>query len=107
MRFFATSVMLQRQKGGHLSEILTRLSHVIRERFRLKGQVRAASVHGKITAIILTVMPFVLAAGLMVVAPLYIPSMVKDPLGKYMIAGAFLGILVGYYFMHRITNIKV
>jgi tight adherence protein B len=107
VQFFASSVLLQRQTGGNLSEILMRLAHVIRERFRLKGQVRAAAAHGKFTAIILTILPFVLAGGLMIVAPAYIPSMVKDPFGKYMIAGAALGIVLGYYFMHRITNIKV
>src|SRR5262252_7409071 len=56
VRFFVSAVMLQRQTGGNLSEILTRLGYVIRERFRLRGQVKAASAHGRITAVILTLL---------------------------------------------------
>ena len=54
VRFFTSSVLLQKQTGGNLAEILTRLAYVIRERFRLKGQVKAASAHGRLTATILT-----------------------------------------------------
>src|ERR1017187_433096 len=57
VRFFTSSVLLQKQTGGNLAEILTRLAYVIRERFRLKGQVKAASAHGRLTATILTVLP--------------------------------------------------
>ena len=57
VRFFASAVMLQKQTGGNLNEILSRLAYVIRERFRLKGQVKAASAHGRITAGILTALP--------------------------------------------------
>src|ERR1019366_5081118 len=57
VRFFTSSVLLQKQTGGNLSEILSRLAYVIRERFRLKGQVKAASAHGRLTATILTVLP--------------------------------------------------
>ncbi len=56
-RFFTSSVLLQKQTGGNLSEILARLAYVIRERFRLKGQVKAASAHGRLTASILTLLP--------------------------------------------------
>ena len=56
VRFFTSSVMLQKQTGGNLSEILSRLAYVIRERFRLKGQVKAASAHGRLTATILTLL---------------------------------------------------
>jgi len=106
-RFFVSSVMLQRQTGGNLSEILTRLAYVIRERFKLKGQVRAASAHGRITAGILTVLPIATLLGLYVVAPGYLQSMAHDPDGKWLIVGAFVGQGLGYYTMKRIINIKV
>ena len=64
--FFVSAVMLQKETGGNLSEILTKLSYVIRERFKLKGQVRAASAHGRITGLILTIMPIVLMFALLV-----------------------------------------
>ena len=107
VRFFVSSVMLQRQTGGNLSEILMRLAFIIRERFRLRGQVRAASAHGRITAAILTVMPIVLAMALTIVAPSYLSTMAHDPDGKYLILAAFTAQFLGYYFIRRIINIKV
>lgn len=107
VRFFVSAVMLQRQTGGNLSEILTRLGYVIRERFRLKGAVKAASAHGRITAVVLTLMPILVTAGLMVIAPAYLASMTKDADGRRMILGAVLGQAAGYYFIRRIINVKV
>jgi tight adherence protein B len=105
--FFVSAVMLQKETGGNLSEILTKLSYVIRERFKLKGQVRSASAHGRITGSILTIMPIVLMFALLAVAPGYLQGMIKDPDGRLLIIGAIGGQLLGYYFIRRIINIKV
>lgn len=105
--FFVSAVMLQKETGGNLSEILTKLSYVIRERFKLKGQVRSASAHGRITGLILTIMPVVLMFALLVVAPGYLQGMAKDSDGRLLIIGAIGGQLLGYYFIRRIINIKV
>jgi tight adherence protein B len=107
VRFFVSSVMLQKQTGGNLSEILVRLSYVIRERFRLKGQVKAASAHGRMTATILVLMPIVLMFALMFVAPGYLQSMANDPDGKYLILAAIIAQLLGYYFIRKIIRIKI
>jgi tight adherence protein B len=107
VRFFMSSILLQKQTGGNLSEILTRLAHVIRERFRLKGQVRAASAHGRLTAIILTLMPLALMFGMLLVAPGYLQGLAQDPDGKWLIVAAILGQIVGYYFIRKIIRIKV
>ena len=106
-RFFTSTIMLQRQTGGNLNEILGRLAHVIRERFRLKGEVKAASAHGRLTAGILTVLPLLTGLALLAVAPGYLQGMAKDPDGKYMIVGAGVMVLVGNYFIRRIIKIKV
>ena len=106
-RFFTSTVMLQRQTGGNLNEILTRLAHVIRERFRLKGEVKAASAHGRLTGGILTVLPVLTALALLAVAPGYLQGMAKDPDGKYMIVAAGFMVLLGNYFIRRIIKIKV
>ncbi len=105
--FFVSSVMLQKETGGNLAEILTKLAYVIRERFRLKGQVKAASAHGRVTGLVLSVMPIVVMFALLIVAPGYLQGMAKDPDGKWIILGAIVGQLVGYYFIRRIVNIKV
>jgi tight adherence protein B len=107
VRFFSSSVLLQKQTGGNLAEILTRLADVIRERFRLKGQVKAASAHGRLTATILMIMPIATMFALLVVSPGYLQSMAKDPDGKWLIAFAILGQLLGNYFIRRIIKIKV
>lgn len=107
VRFFVSSVMLQKQTGGNLSEILVRLAYIIRERFRLKGQVKAASAHGRMTAIILTIMPVALMLAMFVVAPGYLQGMARDPDGKWLIVAAVVAQGLGYFFIRRIINIKV
>jgi tight adherence protein B len=107
VRFFSSSVLLQKQTGGNLAEILTRLAEVIRERFRLKGQVKAASAHGRLTATILMLMPIATTLALLVVSPGYLQGMAKDSDGRYLIAFAIIGQFLGNYFIRRIINIKV
>ncbi len=82
VRFFTSSVLLQKQTGGNLSEILGRLAYVIRERFRLKGQVKAASAHGRMTATILTLLPVATMVMLLMVAPGYLQGMAADEYGQ-------------------------
>lgn len=106
-KFFTSTILLQRQTGGNLNEILGRLAHVIRERFRLKGEVKSASAHGRLTAGILTVLPILTALALLAVAPGYLQGMAKDPDGKYMIVAAGGMVLLGNYFIKRIIKIKV
>ncbi len=107
VRLFISSVALQRQTGGNLSEVLTRLAFLIRERFRLRGQVKAASAHGRLTSMVLTILPIVMIFALNFVAPDYLPQMVKDPDGKYMIVAAVVFQILGYMIMRKIVNIKV
>ncbi|MCU1274017.1 MAG: type secretion system protein, partial [Bryobacterales bacterium] len=107
VRFFSSSVLLQKQTGGNLAEILTQLANVIRERFRLKGQVKAASAHGRLTATILMLMPIFTMVALLVVSPGYLQGMAKDKDGRYMIAFAIGGQILGNYFIRKIINIKV
>jgi tight adherence protein B len=106
-RFFTSSVMLQKQTGGNLSEILSRLAYVIRERFRLKGQVKAASAHGRLTATILTLLPVGTMLALLVVAPGYLQGMADDPDGKKMIGAAVIAQVLGNFFIKKIIKIKV
>lgn len=107
VRFFSSSVLLQRQTGGNLSEILTRLAYLIRERFRLKGQVQAASSHGRMTATVLTLMPVLTMVGLMFVSPEYLKGMARDSDGRIMIGAAVFAMLLGNYCIRNIVKIKV
>jgi tight adherence protein B len=107
VRFFTSSVLLQKQTGGNLSEILARLAYVIRERFRLKGQVKAASAHGRMTATILTLLPIGTMLCLLGVAPGYLQGMAADSTGKVMIGCAIFAQVLGNFFIKKIINIKV
>lgn len=107
VRFFASAVILQKQTGGNLGEILTRLGQVIRERFRLKGQVKAASAHGRVTALVLTILPGVTAILMVLAAPTYLRSMLDDPDGKKLIAGSIIGQIIGQLVIRKIIRIKV
>ena len=105
--FFVAAILLQRETGGNLAEILTKLGYVIRERFRLNSQVKAASAHGRLTAIILSLMPILTLAALMVIAPEYLGGMAKDPDGKWIMVGVVIAQFLGYAWMRKIINIKV
>jgi len=107
VRFFVSAVMLQKRTGGNLSEILSRLSYIIRERFQLRGQVKASSAHGRLTALVLVAMPIVLMVALMVVAPDYLKSMARDSDGKWLILAAVAAQVVGFYVIRRIVHIKI
>jgi tight adherence protein B len=107
MRFFASAVLLQRQTGGNLSEILGGLSEVIRERFRLRGHVKAVSAHGRMTAGILTALPVLTAGALLMVAPGYLQGMFSDPDGKKLVMGAVLAQVLGNFIIRKIVRIKV
>ncbi len=107
VRFFVSSVLLQQETGGNLGEILSKLASIIRDRFRLKGQVKAAAAHGKITGLVLLLMPLAVVGFMMVSSPAYLRQLVTDPTGQKMLYGAVVGQAVGYLVIKKITNIKV
>jgi tight adherence protein B len=107
VRFFSSAVLLQRQTGGNLSEILNRLSHIIRERFRLKGQVKAVSAHGRMTATILTLLPIATLGGLLMTSPGYLDPMMTNPVGQKLVIGGVVAQVVGNFFIRKIIKIKV
>jgi tight adherence protein B len=107
VRFFVSSVLLQQETGGNLGEILSKLALIIRERFRLKGQVKAASAHGRITGLVLVLMPVVVTVLMMISSPQYLADLAADKVGRLMIYGAAVGQVVGYLVIKKITNIKV
>jgi len=107
VRFFVSSVLLQQETGGNLSEILAKLAFIIRERFRLKGQVKAVSAHGRITGLVLVLMPVVVAIIMMITSPQYLIDLADDKVGRIMIYGAIGGQILGYFVIRKIINIKV
>lgn len=105
-RIFVTAVLTQRETGGNLAEVLDKLAALIRERFNVRRQVRAVSAHGRITGTVLTLLPPVLAAILLLIAPDHVMVLVTDPIGiRLTIIGIILQI-TGAIAIRRIVNIE-
>jgi tight adherence protein B len=105
-RFFVTAVLTQRESGGNLAEILSNLANVIRERFKVKRQVRVLSAHGRITAWILSGLPPSLAVGLLITSPSYIKTLIDDPIVVRMIFMAVFLQIAGTLIIRRIVDIE-
>jgi len=105
-KFFATAVMTQRETGGNLSEVLDNLAAVIRERFKVKRQVRAVSAHGRITGLVLTGMPPTLALILSIVSPEQMKVMITDPLGIRMLVAGVVMQVIGSLIVRKLVDIR-
>jgi tight adherence protein B len=105
-RFFVTAVLIQRESGGNLSEVLDNLAHVIRERFRVKRQIRVISAHGRITGWVLVCLPPVLGLVLFTINPETRQLMFYDPLGQRMLVGAAVLQVIGTLIMRKIINVE-
>lgn len=105
-KFFVTAVLTQRESGGNLAEVLDNLARVIRERFKVKRQIRVTSAHGRMTGGVLMALPPFLALCFMVINPGHLNIMLGDPLGLWMIGGAVLLQLVGMLVIRSLINIE-
>ena len=90
LRFFVTAVILQRQTGGDLAEILDKIGYLIRDRFRIWGQVQALTGEGRLSGIVLMALPFVLFLAVYQLNPDYVMTLFTDPMGKKMLAVAVI-----------------
>jgi tight adherence protein B len=107
LKFFATSVIIQRQTGGDLAEILDRIGHVIRERIKILGQVKALTAEGRLSGIVLIALPIGLFMLMLWMKPDYIELLWKDPMGQMMSVGAIISMIVGTVCIKKIVDIKV
>jgi len=107
VHFFVSAVLLQKRTGGNLAEILDKLAYVIRERFKLRGRIRAVSAHGRMTATSLSCIPIAVAVLMFYTNPDYVKFFFTDDVGQIMAGVAIALQLVGYVVMKKIVNIEV
>jgi tight adherence protein B len=107
VRFFATAVLIQRETGGNLSEILENLAHVVRERFKILRQVRVYTAHGRLTGYVLLALPVFLAIALSFINPEHMQLLFQEKIGRYMIAGSIVMQTVGYFWIKQVIKIEV
>ncbi len=107
LKFFATALILQRQTGGDLAEILDKIGSLVRDRFRIWGQVQALTGEGRLSGIVLLGLPPCLFAAVYYLNPDYVMVLFTDPMGKKMLAGGVIMQILGALVIRKIVNIKV
>ena len=107
VKFFVTALMLQRETGGNLAEILDQLSHVIRERFRILRQVRVYTAQGRLTMMLLMALPPGMVLFMSVTNPDFMRPMFVDPMGHFLIVTGISLQTIGFFLIRRIIEIKV
>jgi len=107
MRFFATAVLIQRETGGNLSEILENLAHVVRERFKILRQVRVYTAHGRLTGYVLLALPAVLAIALSFINPEHMNLLFRERMGQIMLMVAIGMQFLGFLWIKQVVKIEV
>jgi tight adherence protein B len=107
VKFFVTAVMLQRETGGNLAEILDNLSYVIRERFKIMRQVRVYTAQGRLTMMLLMGLPPVIVVTMLLTSPAFIRPLFADPIGHVLVVAGVVLQTLGYFVIRKIIQIQV
>ena len=107
VRFFVTAVAIQRETGGNLAEILDNLAHVVRERFKIRRQVRVHTAHGRFTGYVLLALPAALAAALSFISPETTMVLFTERIGQMMLVGAMVMQTIGFVWIRQVIKIEV
>jgi tight adherence protein B len=107
VKFFVTAILIQRETGGNLAEIIDKIAYVIRERFRIQGQLKIFTAQARLSGIILAFLPIAVGCLLFILSPGYMKPLWTDPLGRSMILGAVILQIVGMLVIRKIIRIKI
>jgi tight adherence protein B len=107
VKFFVTAVLIQRETGGNLAEIIDKIAYVIRERFRIQGQLKIHTAQARLTGIVLSFLPIGVACILFLMSPGYMRPLWTEPEGRSMIIGAVLLQVMGMLVIRKIIRIKI
>ena len=107
VRFFVTAVLIQHDTGGNLAEILDNLAEVVRERFKIRRQVRVHTAHGRMTGYVLLALPVFLIIALSFINPDHVALLFQESMGRTMLVGAIVMQTVGYLWIRQVVKIEV
>jgi tight adherence protein B len=107
VRFFVTAVLIQRDTGGNLAEILDNLAHVVRERFKIRRQIRVHTAHGRFTGYVLLALPAALGVALSFINPEHMQVLFHERMGQMMLMGAIVMQTIGFVWIRQVIKIEV
>jgi tight adherence protein B len=107
LRMLVTAILIQREVGGNLAEVLDNLADVIRQRFTVRRQLRTYTAQGRLSGYILAVLPIAVASLIFLINPPYIKLLFQHPLGKLMLGIAASMQLFGFFWIRRIVDIEI
>jgi tight adherence protein B len=107
VRFFSTAVLIQRETGGNLSEILDNLANVVRERFKIRRQVRVHTAHGRFTGYVLMALPAFLGIALSFINPEHMAMLFEERIGQLMIMATIIMQAIGFFWIRQVIKIEV
>jgi tight adherence protein B len=107
IKYFAMGVILQRETGGNLAELIQTLANLIRDKFKFDGKVRVLSAEGKLSAIILSALPFLVAGWIWITNPKYLAPLISEPFGRVLLLMAGIFMIAGAVILKRMVSIKV
>lgn len=107
VNLFVAAVQIHTRSGGRLSDVMSRLTETMREQVSLQGEVRSIAAHGKLTGLILSLVPVGIAVMMTLVSPNYLSVLLDHPYGKDMIAAAIVMLILAHFIMRRIVDIKI
>ena len=107
LRIITTAILIQKESGGNLAEVLDKTSQVIRDRFRVYEQIRVHTAQGRITGLILSLLPVIIGVALSFESPSYLSPLFTQSLGHKMLAGGACMNVIGWLVIRRIVNIDV
>ncbi len=107
VRFFTTAVLIQRDTGGNLAEILDNLAHVVRERFRIRREIRTKTAHGRFTGLVLLALPAGLGIILALINPEHMDLLFSHPTGHLLIGVAIVMQIIGFFWIRKILDLEV
>ena len=105
LKFFVISVIIQKESGGNLAEILENIAGIIRERFKIQGRIQSLAAEGKLSAYILVALPFAIALVFLIINPEYIKLLLSDIIGEIMIIFAIVMMSIGILVMRKMIRI--
>ena len=105
--FLVTAVLVQKETGGNLAEILDKTAFIMRERMRLKGQLRIYTAQGRLSGWVLGLLPFVMFVIMTLLNPKYEQKLWTDPLGLHFVYGGLIMMAIGIFVIRKIVDIKV